>query len=63
MYLHPITKENIDFKDKEEFVDFLQKCNPLMMRSMKSQYAEKNPEYEIIGFGKEIIIRKIKEKK
>ena len=63
MYLHPITKEKIEFNTIEDLMDFLQKCNPSMMRSMAVQYKEKYPNYEIIGFGKEIIIRKIKEKK
>lgn len=63
MYLHPITKEKIEFNTIEDLMDFLQKCNPSMMRSMVVQYREKNPNYEIIGFGKEIIIRKIKDKK
>ena len=63
MYLHPITKEKIEFNTMEDLMDFLQKCNPSMMRSMVVQYKEKYPNYEIIGFDKEIIIRKIKEKK
>ena len=63
MYLHPITKEKIEFNTMEDLMDFLQKCNPSMKRSMVVQYKEKYPNYEIIGFGKEIIIRKIKEKK
>ena len=48
---HPITNEPLTFNSKEEFISFLQLCNPTMMRKMREQYESKYPDYEIKGFG------------
>ena len=59
---HPITNEEMIFNSKEEFINFLQLCNPSMIRKIREEYAAKYPEFEIKGFGLEIKIIK-KEKK
>ena len=63
MFTHPYTKEPLEFKSKEELLDFLSRLNPLMMRDFKKQYYEKYSAYEIIDFGKNVEIRKIKNKR
>lgn len=59
---HPITNEEMIFNSKEEFINFLQLCNPSMIRKIREEYEAKYPELEIKGFGLEIKIIK-KEKK
>ena len=63
MFTHPITKQELVFNSQEELIQFLQLCNPLMMRIFKKQYNEKYPLYEIRDFGKNVEIRKIKNKR
>ena len=63
MFTHPITKQELVFNSQEELIQFLQLCNPLMMRNFKKQYSEKYPTYEILNFGKNVEIRKIKNKR
>ena len=63
MFTHPYTKEPLDFKSKEELLDFLSRLNPTLMRIFKKQYSEKYPTYEIIDFGKNVEIRKNKNKR
>ena len=60
LFICPITKKEIEFKSKEELIDYLSRLNPLMMRNFKSQYEEKNKGYEIKDFGKSVKIRKLK---
>lgn len=62
MFHHPITKQEIEFKSKDDLIHFLQSCNPLMMRNFKKQYEAKYPDFEIRGFGLEVEIRKISKK-
>ena len=62
MFYHPITKQELEFKSKDDLIHFLQRLNPMMMRNFKKQYKAKYPLYEIIGFGKEVEIRKISKK-
>ena len=63
MFTHPITKQELVFNSQEELIQFLQLCNPLMMRNFKEQYKVKYPDFEIIDFGKNVEIRKIKNKR
>ena len=63
MFTHPYTKEPLEFKSQEELIQFLQLCNPLMMRNFKEQYKAKYKDFEIIDFGKNVKIRKIKNKR
>ena len=62
MFTHPYTKEPLEFKSQEELLQFLQLCNPLMMRNFKEQYKAKYKDFEILDFGKNVEIRKIKTK-
>ena len=63
MFTHPYTKEPLEFKSQEELLDFLSRLNPMMMRDFKKQYSDKYPLYEIWDFGKNVEIRKIKNKR
>ena len=63
MFTHPYTKEPLSFKSQEELIQFLQLCNPLMMRNFKEQYKAKYKDFEIRDFGKNVEIRKIKNKR
>ena len=63
MFTHPYTKEPLEFKSQEELLDFLSRLNPSMMRIFKKQYNEKYKDFEIRDFGKNVEIRKIKNKR
>ena len=63
MFIHPYTKEPLEFKSQEELLDFLSRLNPTLMRNFKKQYYEKYSMYEILDFGKNVEIRKIKSKR
>ena len=63
MFIHPYTKEPLEFKSQEELLDFLSRLNPMLMKDFKKQYYEKYAEYEIRDFGKNVKIRKIKNKR
>ena len=63
MFTHPYTKEPLSFKSQEELLDFLLRLNPLYMRDFKNQYSAKYKDFEIIDFGKNVEIRKIKNKR
>ena len=63
MFTHPYTKEPLEFKSQEELLDFLSRLNPAMMRIFKKQYSDKYKDFEIIDFGKNVKIRKIKDKR
>ena len=63
MFIHPYTKESIEFNSKEELLDFLSRLNPSLMRDFKKQYSEKFPSFEILDYGKKVEIRKIKGKR
>ena len=63
MFIHPYTKEPLEFKSQEELLDFLSRLNPLLMRNFKKQYSTKYSNFEILDFGKNVEIRKIKNKK
>ena len=63
MFTHPYTKEPLSFKSQEELLDFLSRLNPLYMRDFKNQYSAKYPTFEILDFGKNVEIRKIKNKR
>ena len=63
MFTHPITKQELVFNSQEELIQFLQLCNPLMMRNFKEQYKVKYPDFEILELGLNVEIRKIKNKK
>ena len=63
MFIHPYTKEPLEFKSQEELLDFLSRLNPLYMRDFKNQYSAKYPTFEILDFGKNVEIRKIKNKR
>ena len=62
MFYHPITKKELEFNSKDELIQFLQKLNPSMMKDFKKQYSTKYPNFEIWDFGKNVKIRKIKNK-
>ena len=63
MFHHPITKQELEFKSKDDLIQFLQLCNPLMMRNFKEQYKVKYPKFEILELGLKVEIRKIKQKR
>ena len=63
MFIHPYTKELLEFKSQDELLDFLSRLNPSMMRNFKKQYSAKYPTFEIWDFGKNVEIRKIKSKR
>ena len=63
MFTHPYTKEPLEFKSQEELIDFLSRLNPLYMKDFKKQYSAKYPTFEILDFGKNVEIRKIKNKR
>ena len=62
MFYHPITKQELEFKSKEDLIYFLQRLNPMMMREFKKQYKAKYNDFEIIDFGLKVEIRKIAKK-
>ena len=62
MFHHPITKQELEFKSKDDLIHFLQRLNPMMMTNFKEQYKAKYSDFEIRGFGKEVEIRKIAKK-
>ena len=63
MFTHPYTKEPLEFKSQDELLDFLSRLNPMMMKIFKKQYKAKYKDFEIIDFGKNVEIRKIKNKR
>ena len=63
MFTHPYTKEPLEFKSQEELLEFLSKLNPLYMKDFKKQYKAKYPNFEILDFGKNVEIKKIKNKR
>ena len=63
MFIHPYTKEPLEFSSKEELLDFLSRLNPSLMRDFKKQYSKKFPNFEILDYGKKVEIRKIKGKR
>jgi hypothetical protein len=62
MFHHPITKQELEFKSKEDLIYFLQRLNPMMMANFKKQYKAKYKDYEILDFGLKVEIRKISKK-
>ena len=62
MFHHPITKQELEFKSKEDLIYFLQRLNPMMMREFKNQYKAKYNDFEIIDFGLKVEIKKIVKK-
>ena len=62
MFYHPTTKQELEFKSKEDLIYFLQRLNPSMMSNFKKQYKAKYKDYEIIDFGLKVEIRKIAKK-
>ena len=62
MFYHPITKQELEFKSKEDLIYFLQRLNPMMMREFKKQYKAKYNDFEIIDFGLKVEIKKIAKK-
>ena len=63
MFTRPYTKEPLEFKSQEELLDFLSRLNPMMMKNFEKQYKAKYKDFEIIDFGKNVEIRKIKNKR
>ena len=63
MFTHPYTKEPLEFKSQEELLEFLSYQNPLYMRHYQKEYQKDFPLYEILDFGKNVEIRKIKNKR
>ena len=62
MFYHPITKQELEFKSKEDLIHFLQRLNPSMMTNFKKQYKAKYKDFEILDFGLKVEIRKISKK-
>ena len=62
MFYHPTTKQELEFKSKDDLNHFLQRLNPMMMRNFKEQYKAKYKDYEILDFGLKVEIRKISKK-
>ena len=63
MFMHPYTKEPLSFKSQEELLDFLSRLNPMIIKKIKKQYSKKFPNFEILEYGKNVEIRKIKNKR
>lgn len=63
MLTHPYTKEPLSFKSQEDLLEFLSYQNPLYMRHYQKEYQKDFPLYEIRDFGKNVKIRKIKNKR
>ncbi len=61
--VHYETKEKLEFKSVEELLEFLSYQNPLYMRHYQKEYQKDFPLYEILNFGKNVEIRKIKNKR
>ena len=61
--VHYETKEKLEFKSVEELLEFLSYQNPLYMRHYQKEYQKDFPLYEILDFGKNVKIRKIKNKR
>lgn len=55
---HPITKEELNFKNSEELLHFFRCCNPKMLRDVKKQFEDKNEGYFIRGMGRGLRIVK-----
>ena len=62
MFYHPITKQELEFKSKDDLIHFLQRLNPMMMTNFKKQYKAKYKDFEILDFGLKVEIRKISKK-
>ena len=62
MFHHPITKQELEFKSKDDLIHFLQRLNPSMMTNFKKQYKAKYKDFEIRDFGLKVEIRKISKK-
>ena len=62
MFYHPTTKQELEFKSKEDLIYFLQRLNPSMMSNFKKQYKAKYNDFEIIDFGLKVEIKKIAKK-
>jgi hypothetical protein len=62
MFHHPITKQELEFKSKDDLIHFLQRLNPMMMTNFKKQYKAKYKDFEILDFGLKVEIRKISKK-
>ena len=53
--------ETLIFKSGEDLLKFLKLQNPMFLKFYKLQYEEENPEFELLGLGKTLKIkRKIK---
>ena len=63
MFYHPTTKQELEFKSKDDLIHFLQRLNPMMMTNFKKQYKAKYKDYEILEFGLKVEIRKISKKR
>ena len=60
---HYETKEELKFNSSKELIELLSYQNPLYMRYYQKEYQKDFPLYEILGFGKNVEIRKIKNKR
>ena len=63
MFTHPYTKEPLEFNSQEELLEFLSTLNSLYMKYYREEYNKENPTFEILDFGKNVEIRKIKNKR
>ncbi len=53
-----LTNKPLEFENKEDLIRFLSFQNPTFLRQYKKQYEVKYPDFEILGIGGEIIIKK-----
>ena len=60
---HYETKEELKFNSAKELIEFLSYQNPLYMKYYREEYNKENPTFEILDFGKNVKIRKIKNKR
>ena len=60
---HYETKEELKFNSAKELIEFLSYQNPLYMKYYREEYNKENPDFEIWDFGKNVKIRKIKNKR
>ena len=60
---HYETKEDLKFNSATELIEFLSYQNPLYMKYYREEYNTEYPTFEIWDFGKNVKIRKIKNKR
>ena len=61
MFYHPTTKQELEFKSKEDLIHFLQRLNPMMMTNFKKQYKAKYKDFDITDLSLQRVEEQIRE--